>query len=259
MFAIVTGASTGIGAAIAKTLVKAGHSVAGIARDADKLSALHRALGERFEPHACDVTDDTVFAAVLRQIADTHGRIDLLVNNAGSAKVMSIADTTPEQFRAMHDLNVHAPATAIHTLWSTLCAHGDARIVNVSSLAQLDPFPGFFAYASSKSALHLLTVVANAEGEPHGVRAFTVAPGVVDTPLHRSLMPDGIAPVDGLSSTLQPADVAALVMKIADGALDARAGCVLAMPAPAAVASLRRWIIEQPGGGVDIVSGDIIE
>ncbi|MFZ9911784.1 MAG: SDR family NAD(P)-dependent oxidoreductase, partial [Ilumatobacteraceae bacterium] len=109
-------------------------------------------------------------------------------------------------------------------------------------------------YASSKSALHLLTVVANAEGEPHGVRAFTVAPGVVDTPLHRSLMPEGIASVDGLSSTLQPADVAALVMKIADGALDARAGWVLAMPAPAAVASLRRWIIEDPGGGVEIVS-----
>lgn len=254
MFAVVTGASTGIGAALAKVLVKAGHTVAGIARDGDKLAALQRALGDRFEPHPCDVTDTTVFAAVLRHIADTHGRIDLLVNNAGTAKVMSIADTTPEEFRAMHDINVLAPATAIHTLWSAMTAHGDARIVNVSSLAQLDPFPGFFAYASSKSALHLLTVVANAEGEPHGVRAFTVAPGVVDTPLHRSLMPEGIAPVEGLSSTLQPADVASLIAAIAEGTHDARAGWVLAMPAPAAVSSLRRWIIEHPGGGVEIVS-----
>jgi NAD(P)-dependent dehydrogenase (short-subunit alcohol dehydrogenase family) len=254
MFAVVTGASTGIGAALAKVLVKAGHTVAGIARDGDKLAALQRALGDRFEPHPCDVTDTTVFAAVLRHIADTHGRIDLLVNNAGTAKVMSITDTTPEEFRAMHDINVLAPATAIHTLWSAMTAHGDARIVNVSSLAQLDPFPGFFAYASSKSALHLLTVVANAEGEPHGVRAFTVAPGVVDTPLHRSLMPEGIAPVEGLSSTLQPADVASLIAAIAEGKHDARAGWVLAMPAPAAVSSLRRWIIEHPGGGVEIVS-----
>lgn len=254
MFAVVTGASTGIGAALAKVLVKAGHTVAGIARDDDKLAALQRALGDRFEPHPCDVTDTTVFAAVLRHIADTHGRIDLLVNNAGTAKVMSIADTTPEEFRAMHDINVLAPATAIHTLWSAMTAHGDARIVNVSSLAQLDPFPGFFAYASSKSALHLLTVVANAEGEPHGVRAFTVAPGVVDTPLHRSLMPEGIAPVEGLSSTLQPTDVASLIAAIAEGTHDARAGWVLAMPAPAAVSSLRRWIIEHPGGGVEIVS-----
>lgn len=254
MFAVVTGASTGIGAALAKVLVKAGHTVAGIARDGDKLAALQRALGDRFEPHPCDVTDTTVFAAVLRHIADTHGRIDLLVNNAGTAKVMSIADTTPEEFQAMHDINVLAPATAIHTLWSAMTAHGDARIVNVSSLAQLDPFPGFFAYASSKSALHLLTVVANAEGEPHGVRAFTVAPGVVDTPLHRSLMPEGIAPVEGLSSTLQPTDVASLIVAIAEGTHDARAGWVLAMPAPAAVSSLRRWIIEHPGGGVEIVS-----
>jgi len=254
MFAVVTGASTGIGAALAKVLVKAGHTVAGIARDGDKLAALQRALGDRFEPHPCDVTDTTVFAAVLRHIADTHGRIDLLVNNAGTAKVMSIADTTPEAFRAMHDINVLAPATAIHTLWSAMTAHGDARIVNVSSLAQLDPFPGFFAYASSKSALHLLTVVANAEGEPHGVRAFTVAPGVVDTPLHRSMMPEGIAPVEGLSSTLQPTDVASLIVAIAEGTHDARAGWVLAMPAPAAVSSLRRWIIEHPGGGVEIVS-----
>ena len=254
MFAVVTGASTGIGAALAKVLVKAGHTVAGIARDGDKLVALQRALGDRFEPHPCDVTDTTVFAAVLRHIADTHGRIDLLVNNAGTAKVMSIADTTPEAFRAMHDINVLAPATAIHTLWSAMTAHGDARIVNVSSLAQLDPFPGFFAYASSKSALHLLTVVANAEGEPHGVRAFTVAPGVVDTPLHRSLIPEGIAPVEGLSSTLQPTDVASLIVAIAEGTHDARAGWVLAMPAPAAVSSLRRWIIEHPGGGVEIVS-----
>jgi NADP-dependent 3-hydroxy acid dehydrogenase YdfG len=254
VIAVVTGASSGIGAAVAKLLVKAGHTVVGIARNSDKLSALGRALGERFEPFPCDVTDTSVFGAVLHQIADTHGRIDLLVNNAGSAKVMSIAETTPAEFRAMHDLNVAAPATAIHTLWPTMCRHGDARIVNMSSLAQLDPFPGFFAYASAKSAVHLLTVVANAEGEAHGVRAFTVAPGVVDTPLHRSLMPDGIEPVNGLSSTLQPNDVATLVVAIAEGKHDARAGWVLAMPAPAAVTALRRWIIEHPGGGVEIVA-----
>lgn len=253
MIAIVTGASTGIGAAVAKQLVKAGHTVVGIARSTEKLSALARALGNGFVPHPCDVTDAHVFSAVLRQVADDLGRVDLLVNNAGSAKVMSIGETTPAEFRAMHELNVVAPANAIHTLWSTMCRHGDARIVNMSSLAQLDPFPGFFAYASAKSALHLLTVVANAEGEAHGVRAFTVAPGVVDTPLHRSLMPDGIKPVDGLSSTLLPNEVAEVVVAIAQGQHDARAGRVLAMPAPAAVTALRRWIIEHPGGGVEIV------
>jgi NAD(P)-dependent dehydrogenase (short-subunit alcohol dehydrogenase family) len=154
----------------------------------------------------------------------------------------------------MHELNVVAPAAAIHALWPTMRRQGDARIVNVSSLAQLDPFPGFFAYASSKSALHLLTVVANAEGEPHGIRAFTVAPGVVDTPLHRALMPESIAPVDGLPSALSASDVARVIVEIAAGERDAKAGWVLAMPAPAAVGTLRRWVIEHPGGGVEIVS-----
>ena len=254
MIAIVTGASSGIGAATARLLVKSGHIVIGIARDADKLDSLARALGDRFRARACDVTETAAFTAVLRQTADDHGRVDLLVNNAGTARAIPIADTTPAEFRAMHELNVVAPAAAIHALWPTMCRHGDARIVNVSSLAQLDPFPGFFAYASSKSALHLLTVVANAEGDPHGVRAFTLAPGVVDTPLHRALLPDSIEPVDGLSSTLSANDVARAIVEIADGGRDARAGWVLAMPSPAAVSSLRRWVIEHPGGGVEIIS-----
>ena len=234
--------------------MKSGHIVIGIARDADKLDSLARALGDRFRARACDVTETAAFTAVLRQTADDHGRVDLLVNNAGTARAIPIADTTPAEFRAMHELNVVAPAAAIHALWPTMCRHGDARIVNVSSLAQLDPFPGFFAYASSKSALHLLTVVANAEGDPHGVRAFTLAPGVVDTPLHRALLPDSIEPVDGLSSTLSANDVARAIVEIADGGRDARAGWVLAMPSPAAVSSLRRWVIEHPGGGVEIIS-----
>lgn len=254
MIAIVTGASTGIGAAVSKLLVKLGHTVVGISRDAERLEALARALGDKFTPRACDVTDTNVFMAVLRQAADENGRIDLLVNNAGTAKALTIEETGPTEFRHMHDLNVMAPAMAIHSLWPTMKQHGDARIVNVSSLAQLDPFPGFFAYASSKSALHLLTVVANAEGEPFGIRAFTVAPGVVDTPLLRTLAPEGVAPVDGVSSTLQPGDIARVIAEIAEGRHDARAGWVLAMPAPAAVTSLRRWIIEHPGGGVEIVS-----
>jgi NAD(P)-dependent dehydrogenase (short-subunit alcohol dehydrogenase family) len=254
VIAVVTGASTGIGAAVAKSLVKAGHTVVGIARDREKLAGLARALGPDFVARACDVTDTAAFAAVLRQAADDFERVDLLVNNAGTAKVMPIEHTTPAEFRAMHELNAVAPAAAIHALWPTMRRQGDARIVNVSSLAQLDPFPGFFAYASSKSALHLLTVVANAEGEPHGIRAFTVAPGVVDTPLHRALLPESIAPVDGLPSALSASDVARVIVEIAAGERDAKAGWVLAMPAPAAVGTLRRWVIEHPGGGVEIVS-----
>ena len=253
MIAIVTGASSGIGAAVADRLVKSGHTVVSIARDAQKLDAVGRALGPTFVPRPCDVTDTDAFTAVLHRAVDEFGRVDLLVNCAGTAKALSIDETTPAEFRAMHELNVVAPAVAIHTLWPAMCRQGGSRIVNVSSMAQLDPFPGFFAYASSKSALHLLTVVADAEGEPHRVRAFTVAPGVVDTPLHRTLLPESLPPVDGLSSALPAAAVATVVADIAEGAYDGYAGRVLAMPAPSAVAAVRQWVDEHPGGGVEIL------
>jgi hypothetical protein len=67
-------------------------------------------------------------------------------------------------------------------------------------------------------------------------------------------MPEGIAPVDGLSSTLSSAEVAKVIADIAAGKHDARAGWVLALPAPAAVSAVRRWVIEHPGGGVEILS-----
>jgi NADP-dependent 3-hydroxy acid dehydrogenase YdfG len=254
VIAIVTGASSGIGAAIASGLCNAGHTVIGIGRDDGKLTSLTTSLRGAFVARVCDVTDTPALLAALHDAVSEYGGIDLLVNNAGTAKVMSIEDTTPAEFRTMLELNTVAPAAAIHALWPSMRRRGGGRIINVSSLAQLDPFPGFFAYASSKSALHMLTVVANAEGAAHNLRAFTVAPGVVDTPLHRTLMPESIPPVDGLASALQPSDVARVIVEIAEGKRDDRAGWVLAMPAPAAVSSLRRWVIEHPGGGVEIVS-----
>ena len=253
MIAIVTGASSGIGAAVATMLVRAGHTVVGLGRAPSRLDALARELGPDFVPQRCDITETATFTGLLRSAADEFDGIDLLINCAGAVQALPIERTTPEVFRHMHEVNVVAPAAAIHALWPAMCRRGGSRIVNVSSLAQLDPFPGFFAYASSKSALHLLTVVADAEGEPQGVRAFTVAPGVVDTPLHRTLMPESMPPVDGLSSVLYPDDIARVIVEIAEGRHDGGAGRVLAMPAPAAVASLRQWVLDHPGGGVEIV------
>ena len=254
MIAIVTGASTGIGAAICDALVARGDTVVGIARSETALRGMRASLGERFEPLPLDVTDHSLLVASLHNVAGRHGRIDVLVNNAGTAEVATITDTTPETFERTIDLNLTAPAAAIHALWPTLVAQGGGCIINVSSLAQLDPFPGFFAYAASKAGLHLLTVVAAAEGADARIRAFTVAPGVVDTPSHRRLLPDSLPPVDGKSSVLQPHDVARVALDAIDGRHDSVTGWVLAVPAPAAVYDVQRWITTHPGGGVKIVS-----
>lgn len=250
MIAVVTGATSGIGRAITDALLERGDTVVGVGRSRDALADL--SANPRFVAVEHDLRDVDGLVGTLRNATSQFPGVDLLVNNAGTAEARSIPDTNPTFFRETIDVNLAAPAAAIHALWLQLTnAHG--RIVNVSSLAQFDPFPGFFAYAASKAGLHLLTVVAAAEGADVGVRAFTVAPGVVDTPLHRSMMPDSIPPVNGLSSVLSPVEVARVVCAIADGRHDSDSGWALAMPAPAAVSDVRAWVDAHPGGGVRIL------
>jgi NAD(P)-dependent dehydrogenase (short-subunit alcohol dehydrogenase family) len=250
MIAIVTGATSGIGHAISEALLARGATVVGVGRQQTALEDLSR--NPRFVSVVHDVTDVEGLVSKMRDIERRFGRVDVLVNNAGTAEARTIGDTDTTFFRQTIDTNLTAPAATIHALWPALCASGGC-IINVSSLAQLDPFPGFFAYAASKAGLHLLTVVAATEGKDAGVRAFTLAPGVVDTPLHRRMMPESIPPINGLVSVLQPADVARATCEIIDGVHDADNGWVLAMPAPAAVADVAHWVATHPGGGVRIL------
>ena len=250
MIAVVTGATSGIGRAIAELLLERGDTVVGVGRSQTALAEL--GANPRFIAIEHDLHDVDGLVTKLSATVAGLGGVDLLVNNAGIAEARSISETTPAFFRQTLDINLTAPAAAIHTLWPQLGA-SRGRIINVSSLAQLDPFPGFFAYAASKAGLHLLTVVAAAEGAGSGIRAVTIAPGVVDTPLHRSMMPNSIEPVEGKPSVFQPVDVARVVCEVIDGVHDAFNGWVLAMPAPAAIDAISAWVESHPGGGVKIV------
>lgn len=243
MIAVVTGATSGIGRAITEALLTRRATVVGIGRSQTALAEL--AANPRFIALEHDLRDIDGLVTKLAATVAGLGGVDLLVNNAGVAEARSIPETTPAFFRETIDVNLAAPAAAIHALWPHLAA-SRGRIINVSSLAQLDPFPGFFAYAASKAGLHLLSVVAAAEGAAEGIRAVTIAPGVVDTPLHRSMMPNSIEPVEGKPSVFQPADVARVVCEVIDGAHDAFNGWVLAMPAPAAVDAIAAWVSTRP-------------
>jgi NAD(P)-dependent dehydrogenase (short-subunit alcohol dehydrogenase family) len=257
MNVIVTGASSGIGTAITEAFLKQGAQVVGVARSAEVLHRMAAKWSDQFVPLVADVSDADSLVEQLSSVAERIGGVDVLVNNAGVAPAASIAETTADLFGETMAVNLVAPAVAIHALWPSLAARSGC-IVNISSLAQLDPFPGFFAYAASKGGLHMLTVVAAAEGAEHGVRAFTLAPGVVDTPLHRALMPDSIPPVDGLASVLQPADVAQVVMEVVSGIHDRLCGWTLAMPAPSAVDAIQSWVDSHPGGGVIVLRPSVL-
>ncbi len=248
--AVVTGAGSGIGAAVTLRLVARGFDVVAVGRSREPLEGVAAAApAGRVHVRPADVSDTTAVVELVAETVEVHGRLDVVVNNAGDAVQLPIADTTPERFAAAVGVNLVGPAAMIHAAWPTFVAQGRGCVVNVSSLAQFDPFPGFFAYAPAKAGLHLLTVVAAAEGAEHGIRAFTVAPGVVESALHRRLMPDGVE----AQYRNEPDEVAALIEECIIGERDDRNGWTLAAVTPAVAVGVHEWIASHPGGGIEVV------
>jgi NAD(P)-dependent dehydrogenase (short-subunit alcohol dehydrogenase family) len=248
--AIVTGAGSGIGEATARRLVGDGHHVVAVGRRPGPLEALRDDLGaDQVTVRATDMADTDAVTAMVADVVASRGSLDVLVNNAGSARQVGVAETTPQLFADTIAVNLAGPAAAITAAWPHLLAHGGGCVVNVSSLAQFDPFPGFFAYAAAKAGLHMLTVVAHNEGSAAGVRAFTVAPGVVDTALHHRLMPDGV------DAELRhgPEVIAEVIGECVGGKHDALAGTTLAVVTPAVAQFVHTWIGGHPGGGITVI------
>jgi meso-butanediol dehydrogenase/(S,S)-butanediol dehydrogenase/diacetyl reductase len=218
--AIVTGASSGIGLAIARRLADAGHDLVLTGRREAPLADAAASLACKCEIVIGDAGDPAVAAAMIDAAVTRLGGLDVLVLNAGWAEVVPIPETTPDVMRRAFDVNVFGPAEAIRLAWPTLCARG-GRIIGISSYASLDPFPGFFAYGATKAALNLLMRDAATEGAESGVRAFAVAPGAVETPLLRSAFDTDMLPE---STCLAPDDVAELAMQCITGRRDADNG-----------------------------------
>ncbi len=247
--ALVTGAGTGLGAATSRQLVDAGWTVVGVGRRPEPLAEMAASLGASFVARPTDMADAGAVTALVADVIAEFGRLDALVNNAGSAKQVPVAETTPDFFAATLAVNLTGPAAAITAAWPQFVQQGAGCVVNVSSLAQFDPFPGFFAYAASKAGLHLLTVVAHNEGAANGIRAFTVAPGVIDTDLHRRLMPDSVP----AEFRHEPDDVARVIVECIAGRHDAKAGRTLAVVTTPVAGFVQEWLDSHPGGGVEIV------
>jgi NAD(P)-dependent dehydrogenase (short-subunit alcohol dehydrogenase family) len=128
--------------------------------------------------------------------------VDALVNNAGLAPLCPIDQTTAETIQQVYMTNAVGPACAIAAAWvafkrqhaeKRMCRLGHV-IVNVSTLGTSDPFPGFFAYASSKASLNVMAQSCASEGKAIGVKAFSVAPGAVETGMLRSLFSKNVLP-----------------------------------------------------------------
>ena len=174
--AVVTGASSGFGAATARALAREGFAVVLGARRLERLAAVAEPLGARYA--ALDVTDEASVAAFCAGLE----RVDVLVNNAGNAfGAESLAASIDDKWRAMFELNVLGVLRMTRALLPRLIASGDGLIVNLGSIAGIETYPGGGGYAASKHAAHALTRTLRLEllGQP--VRVTEILPGLAET------------------------------------------------------------------------------
>ncbi|HLD64342.1 MAG TPA: SDR family oxidoreductase [Candidatus Peribacteraceae bacterium] len=203
---LVTGASRGIGYAIARRLAARGCNLYLTSRDE---KALRKATADikkeakgSIASGAYDLTDIPAVKAMVEEATRTLGHIDVLINNAGILIVAPLTETTPEDFgRTMH-LNVRAPFLLIKMLVPGMVERGWGRIVNIGSTSSYSGYADTAAYCASKHALLGLSRSAQAELQPKGVRVFCVSPGSVKTDMGKQvknqdfdtfLEPDAIA------------------------------------------------------------------
>ncbi|GAA2297822.1 SDR family oxidoreductase [Streptomyces kunmingensis] len=177
--AIVTGAGSGIGRATAVALAEAGAHVLGVGRRASALEATARAHGN-IAVLSADVCEDGAADRIVSTAVDHWGGLDLLVNNAGAASLMSLAETDRAAITALFDVNVTAPSLLAHAALPHL-RKSSGSIINVSSTYGHRPLAGGAHYAASKSALEQLTRSWALELAPESVRVNAIAPGPTET------------------------------------------------------------------------------
>ncbi|MEY2474156.1 MAG: hypothetical protein QOK28_3485 [Actinomycetota bacterium] len=189
--AIVTGASSGIGVQMARALHDAGANVVLAARRADRLKALADDL-ERSLPLACDVSNDGDLDDLVEATMDTYGRIDVLVNNAGTGEPIAALDESVDAFRDTIAVNLTATFALSQKVGGRMLAAGQGSIVNVASILGMVG-AGMFAsasYASSKGAVIQLTRDLAAQWARGGVRVNALAPGWFETEMTAVMFAD---------------------------------------------------------------------
>lgn len=176
--ALVTGASAGIGKAIARRLLADGWIVYGAARRVDKMADI-RADGARVV--ALDVTDDASMTACIDQILTEEGRIDALVNNAGYGSYGAIEDVPIDEARRQFEVNVFGVARLTQLVLPSMRAAGTGTIVNITSMGGRIWMPIGGWYHATKHALEVLSDALRVEVKPFGVKVVVIQPGAIES------------------------------------------------------------------------------
>jgi NAD(P)-dependent dehydrogenase (short-subunit alcohol dehydrogenase family) len=226
--ALVTGASSGIGRHLVQGLAERGMAVAGMARSADRLAEVMAEVaddtGARTLAVPADVTDRTSVEAAVERVAEELGNVDLLVNNAGliDAAEVPLWEADPDQWWDVVASHVRGSFLLCRAVvpWMLLRNHG--RIVNIASGQSVRVNPIYSAYGVAKTGLMRITEALDAALKGSDVTTFDLAPGVVETPMTRSM-----AMWEGKTDWTPPEQVVEFVAAIAAGELDQWSGRLL--------------------------------
>jgi 3-oxoacyl-[acyl-carrier protein] reductase len=241
--AVVTGASRGIGRQVALQLGAEGCRVLLVGRDREALAAVHAEIGDATTPLVCDVTDPSSADVVVAECLRVFGRLDIVVNNAGSATPKALVDVTADDWQRGLELNFLAAARLSVAALPVMQAAGWGRLVHVASVSGREPDPLFAPYSAAKAALLNLSTSLSRAAASDGVLSSCVIPGVTLTELVRdnalaTAERTGRSPDDVMARLLakhgvaagrfgQPADVAAAVVFLASEAASWITGATL--------------------------------
>ncbi len=207
---VITGASRGIGAAIATTLARSGAHLILTARDRAKLQGVADqvvAAGGTSQAIPCDLRNPAQIEALARQVLAEHGRCDVLINNAGLGTLgKPLHDLELAEWACMMETNLRAPYLLIRAFAPAMIVAESGHIISISSLAGKNPVPNGAAYAASKWGLNGLMYSVAEELRPHKIRVSLVAPGTVQTEFG-----GGLSAKKSPLGALAPADVAHVV------------------------------------------------
>jgi NAD(P)-dependent dehydrogenase (short-subunit alcohol dehydrogenase family) len=240
--AVVTGASSGIGLAIAQAFAGDGYDVAlvantPLARQQELAEGLAKAHGVRARGYHADVADRAAVAALAADVQRDLGVPDVLVNNAGIWTVTDPGVSPLDEFDALVDVNLRGPFYVTHHFLPGMLARGSGNLIYVGSVSGIAGDPNSAGYSATKAGVAMLARTLAAKLGPRGIRVNAIAPGAVATPLTAALQtPEGDAMIRSMMAKhpspsrtffMQPREMANLALFLASDASSALHGVVL--------------------------------
>lgn len=184
--AIITGASSGIGKAVALAFAKAGIDVALVSRSPEKLEAVASAAteaGVEAKVYVVDLAQTNTVKEKIKAIAEDFGGVNVIVNNAGMGYTNSLENTSLSDWQQVINLNLTSVFQCIQGVLPSMRKQSTGTIINVASIAAHNYFPEWGAYSVSKAGIIALTKTLSVEEKDNGIRAVIISPGSVNTPI----------------------------------------------------------------------------